>query len=62
MDIEEDTPIYIGEINEKHIKNKHPYEYKKYFSRIKEIIETPTFILTLARSALEPNLESIALE
>lgn len=38
------TPIYIGESNIEHIKNRHPYEYDKYFPHIREIIATPNYV------------------
>ena len=30
LSIEENTPIYIGSVNETHIRNRHEYEYDKY--------------------------------
>ncbi|MBO5336239.1 MAG: hypothetical protein J6A94_03810 [Lachnospiraceae bacterium] len=38
------TPIYIGESNIEHIKNRHPYEYEKYFSEIENIINSPDYV------------------
>lgn len=38
------TPIYIGETNIEHIKNRHPYEYDKYFANICEIIAEPDYV------------------
>lgn len=38
------TPIYIGEPNIEHIKNRHPYEYDKYFSDIRNIIAEPDYV------------------
>ncbi|MCC8044691.1 MAG: hypothetical protein LIP12_04230 [Clostridiales bacterium] len=38
------TPVYIGETNIEHIKNRHPYEYKRYFPHIDEIINEPDYV------------------
>lgn len=38
------TPIYIGNVNEEHIKNRHPYEYDKYFKDMEYIIEKPDYV------------------
>lgn len=38
------TPIYIGETNIEHMKNRHPYEYDKYFPDICEIIADPDYV------------------
>ncbi len=38
-----DTPVYIGNVNIEHIKSRHPYEFSKYFSDLKEIIEKPDY-------------------
>jgi len=44
LDIEPATPVYIGETNIEHIKNRHPYEYEKYFSDIGLIINSPDYV------------------
>lgn len=44
LNILPDTPVYLGESNEEHIKNRHPYEYEKYFPYISEIINAPDYI------------------
>ena len=44
LDIIPDTPVYIGDTNIEHIKNRHPYEYEKYFSDIGIIINSPDFV------------------
>lgn len=44
LDIETNTPILIGESNIEHIKNRHPYEYDKYFDDIESILQTPDYI------------------
>ena len=42
--IKADTPIYIGETNIEHMKNRHPYEFDKYFPDIREIITAPDYV------------------
>lgn len=44
LSIEENTPIYIGSVNEIHIRNRHEYEYDKYRSDIEEILEQPDYV------------------
>ncbi len=44
LDILPDTPVYIGETNLEHIKNRHPYEYEKYLPDIGAIIDTPDYV------------------
>ncbi|MDO5407591.1 MAG: PBECR2 nuclease fold domain-containing protein [Eubacteriales bacterium] len=43
-DISCDTPILLGESNVEHMKNRHPYEFDKYFSDISEIIAEPDYV------------------
>lgn len=38
------TPVFIGESNIKHIKNRHPYEYDKYYKDIGIIINSPDYV------------------
>ena len=38
------TPIYIGDSNVEHIKQRHPYEYEKYFCDIEDIIKKPDYV------------------
>lgn len=54
LDIEVDTPIWIGESNVEHIKNRHPYEYDKYFGYIEEILEEPDYV------GIDPKEKSVA--
>lgn len=56
LDLEEDTPIYIGEANIEHIKNRHLMDYEKYGNQIKNIIENPTYI---ARDEKKNSIEYI---
>lgn len=44
LDLEANTPIYIGDSNIEHIKKRHPYEYEKYFSSIEDIIANPDYV------------------
>lgn len=44
LDIHPNTPIMIGETNIKHIKNRHPYEYDKYYKDIESILAKPDYI------------------
>ena len=44
LNIPPDTPVYIGESNIEHIKNRHPYEYDKYFPNITDIINSPDYV------------------
>lgn len=44
LDIEPNTPIYIGDSNIEHIKKRHPYEYETYFPNIEEIIAEPDYV------------------
>jgi hypothetical protein len=53
LNIDVDSPIYIGEQNAGHIKNKHPLDYNKYFHDIENILSNPTYI------AKHPNKDSI---
>lgn len=44
LDLLPDTPVYIGETNLEHIKNRHPYEYEKYLPDIGVIINSPDYV------------------
>jgi len=44
LDIPAGTAIYIGESNHKHMKNRHPQDYKNYIGRIDKIIANPDFV------------------
>lgn len=44
LDIDPDTPVFIGESNITHIKNRHPYEYDKYLPDIGNIINSPDYV------------------
>lgn len=53
LNIKKDTPIFCGESNRKHMKEKHPDDYELYGDKIKEILENPDYI------AKQPNKDSI---
>ena len=44
LDMEANTPIYMGDSNREHIRRRHPYEYERYLSDIKIIIEKPDYV------------------
>lgn len=44
LDVCAGTPIYIGQSNIEHIKNRHPYEFDRYFTNIEEIIAEPDYV------------------
>jgi hypothetical protein len=44
LDIKNNTPIYIGDSNIEHIKNRHRYEFDKYFNDIEIILNSPDYI------------------
>lgn len=43
LNVTTNTPIYLGDININHIKNRHPYEYEYYFKYIENIIKAPDY-------------------
>ena len=56
LDIPVGTPIYIADSNIEHMKSSHPEDYKKYGSKISEIIVNPTY---LARNEKKKSIEYI---
>lgn len=44
LSVEENTPIYIGEVNETHMRNRHEYEYDKYRADVSVILERPDYV------------------
>lgn len=44
LEIKPNTPVFIGESNKTHIRNRHPYEYDKYYKDIGIIINTPDYV------------------
>lgn len=44
LDCKIDEPIYIGDSNIKHMKEKHPIDYEQYHDYIGEILNTPDYV------------------
>ena len=44
LTIKPNTPVYIGKSNIGHIKNRHPYEYDKYYKDIGMIVNSPDYV------------------
>lgn len=44
LDISAGTAIYISESNRCHMKNRHPWEYEKYHSRLSKILSAPDYV------------------
>lgn len=44
LKLEPNTPVFIGESNIEHIKNRHPYEYDVYYKDIGTIINSPDYV------------------
>ncbi len=44
LNISPDTPVFIGESNIEHIKNRHPYKFDKYYKDISIIINSPDYV------------------
>ena len=40
LDMEVNTPIYMGDSNREHIRRRHPYEYERYLSDINNYRKT----------------------
>lgn len=44
LKIRPNTPVFIGQSNIDHIKNRHPYEYDRYYKDIGMIINSPDYV------------------
>ena len=44
LKLDPNTPVFIGESNIEHIKNRHPYEYDVYYKDIGTIINSPDYV------------------
>ena len=53
LEYKKELPIFIGQSNILHIKNKHSEDFNKYGDKINEIIQNPTYV------ARNPNQGSI---
>lgn len=56
LDYNEEKLIFIGDENIKHMKEEHAEDFKKYGSKIKQIIKNPTY---LARNEKKNSIEFI---
>ena len=56
LNYDKEQPIFIGDANIKHMQQQHPEDYKKYGTKIKEIINNPTY---LARNEKKKSIEFI---
>lgn len=56
LSVEPNTPIFIGEQNIQHMKDKHPEDFKKYGGKIAEILTNPDYI---AKHPNKPSIEYI---
>jgi len=52
----EEKPIFIGEANLLHMKDKHPKDFEKYGAYIEDIIKNPTY---LAKNEKKKSIEFI---
>jgi len=44
LDVTAGTAIYIGETNIRHMKERHPRDFRKYFNRIEKIVSAPDYV------------------
>lgn len=44
LDCKLDEPIYIGDSNIEHMKEKHPADYEKYHDHISDILSAPDYV------------------
>ncbi len=56
LEYKEELPIFIGESNVNHIKQRHQKDFEIYGSEIKDIIKNPTY---LARNEKKQSIEFI---
>ena len=56
LDYQDEKPIFIGEANIAHMKEEHPEDYKKYGSKISEIIVNPTYLARNEKKKSEKSL------
>lgn len=56
LNYSKEKPIFIGDTNIKHMKDKHPEDFKKYAFKIEEILKNPTY---LARNEKKKSIEFI---
>lgn len=44
LSLDPDTPIFVGETNIQHMKDKHPADFLKYGDKLGEILQSPDFV------------------
>ncbi len=44
LELNPNTPVFIGKSNIEHIKNRHPYEFDKFYRDIGLIINSPDYV------------------
>jgi hypothetical protein len=44
LDIKENSPIFVSDGNYKHMCDKHPKDFEKYYMHIPEIIRDPNYV------------------
>ncbi|MDR1627512.1 MAG: transposase [Oscillospiraceae bacterium] len=44
LDIKENSPIFVSDGNYKHMCDKHPKDFEKYYMHIPEIIRVPNYV------------------
>ena len=44
LDIKENTPIFLGESNYKHLQTSHPDAFTKYFRYLEKILAEPDYV------------------
>lgn len=44
LSIKTNTPIYIGDSNERHMKRSHPKDYEKYRTDLEMILSAPDYV------------------
>ncbi len=56
------TEIYIGKTNKKHIKQKHPYAYQKYFNDIGKIISYSDYVCISPKDGFIEHMKQYKIE
>ena len=56
LNYKEELPIFIGDSNINHIKERHQEDFERYGNKIKDIIKNPTY---LARNEKKQSIEFI---
>lgn len=44
LSVEPNAPIFLGERNIQHMKDEHPEDFKKYGSKVTEILKYPDYV------------------